>query len=248
MKRTVCMLLAAAALGLGSGRLARAQAGDAQNESLGDVARALRAQKKADLPVITNDNFSQLPKLIKETEQSALAAGLVPPASQPNASQSQPEITCSLAFSAQAPAAPAANAAVPVDLPLGALGKLDGPAVISGDMLQVSLYNGSNWDVQEVTVGVTVVRHENQVAAIIHSAQLLPTTAGPLPLLKKPDQTFLYHLKGSAAPLSTTAFTQILGLNIGPNDEWHWAILQARGLPPAVPAAPAAPAAPAGAQ
>jgi hypothetical protein len=33
--------------------------------------------------------------------------------------------------------------------------------------------------------------------------------------------------------MSTTAFRQVLGLNLGPNDEWHWAILQARGVPPA---------------
>jgi len=242
MKRTICMLLAAATLALGSAMPACAQAGDQQNQSLGDIARSLRAKKRAELPVITNDNFSQLPTLIQETEQRALAAGLVPPTPAPNASQSQPEITCSLAFSAQAPSAPAANAAVPVDLPLGALGKLDGPAVISGDTLQLSIYNGSNWDVQEITVGLTVVRHDNQVAAIVHSAQLLPASAGPLPQLKKPDQTFLYHLKGSAAPLATTAFTQILGLNLVSNDEWHWAILQARGLPPAVPAIPVTPA------
>ena len=246
MRRVVCLALAAAALGVGAGKRACAQ-NDQQSQSLGDLARTLRAQKKAELPVITNDNFSQLPKLIQETEQSALAAGLVPPPAQSAAGQSQPEVTCSLAFSAQAPAAPAANATIPVDLPLGALGKLDGPAVISGDTLQVSLYNGSNWDVQEITVGVTVVRHDQMVAST-SSTQVAPAAAGPAPLLKKPDQTFLYHLKGSAAPLATTAFTQILGLNLGPNDEWHWAILQARGLPPALPAAPVLPAAPAGAQ
>jgi hypothetical protein len=241
------LVLAATAVGLGAGKLACAQSGDQQNQSLGDLARSLRAQKKAELPVITNDNFSQLPQLIHETEQQALAAGLVPPPAQSATGQSQPEITCSLAFSAQAPSVPAPNATVAVDLPVGALGKLDGPAVISGDMLQVSLYNGSNWDVQEITVGITVVRH-NQVAASTNSMQLAPNGAGPVPLLKKPDQTFLYHLKGSAAPLATTAFTQILGLNLGPSDEWHWAILQARGLPPVIPAAPVTPPAPAGAQ
>jgi hypothetical protein len=61
----------------------------------------------------------------------------------------------------------------------------------------------------------------------------LPASAGPLPTLKKPDETILYHIKGSAPPMSTTAFKQVLGLNLGPNDEWHWAILQARGVPPA---------------
>lgn len=233
MRRVNAILLVAVALGLGSGLPARAQSDD-QGPSLGDVARALRAKKKAELPVITNENFSHLPQLIRQTEQQALAAGLVPP---PVAKHSQPEITCSLAFSAQSQSAPAAHASIAQDLPSGVLAKLDGPAVISGDTLQVSIYNGSNWDVQEITVGITVVKRENQVAALAAPAQLLPASdAGPPPMLKKPDVTFLYHLKGSAPPLSTTAFKQALGLNLGPNDEWHWAILQARGLPPATPA------------
>jgi hypothetical protein len=226
------ILLAAAALGFGCVLPAHAQSQD-QGASLGDIARALRAKKKAELPVITNDNFSHLPQLIRLTEQQALAAGLVPP---PLARHSEPEITCSLAFTAQAQSAPAANASIPQDLPSGVLAKLDGPAVISGDTLQVSIYNGSNWDVQEITVGITVVKRDKQVAAVAVPAQLVPASdAGPAPMLKKPDETFLYHLKGSAPPSSTAAFKQALGLNLSPNDEWHWAILQARGLPPAAP-------------
>jgi len=232
MRRVSAILLVAAALGLGSVLPAHAQSQD-QGASLGDIARALRAKKKAELPVITNENFSHLPQLIRQTEQQALAAGLVAPPVR----HSEPEITCSLAFSAQSPSAPAANASIAQDLPAGLLAKLDGPAVISGDTLQVSIYNGSSWDVQEITVGITVVKRENQVAALAASAQLLPASdAGPAPMLKKPDETFLYHLKGSAPPSSTTAFKQALGLNLGPNEEWHWAILQARGLPPATPA------------
>ena len=233
MERVSAILLVAAALGFGSAFPACAQSQD-QGASLGEIARTLRAKKKAELPVITNENFSHLPQLIRQTEQQALAAGLVPP---PVARHSEPEITCSLAFSAQSPSAPAASASIPQDLPSGVLAKLDGPAVISGDTLQVSIYNGSNWDVQEITVGITVVKRDNQVAALAVPAQLVPASdAGPAPMLKKPDETFLYHLKGSASPSSTTAFKQALGLNLGPNDEWHWAILQARGLPPATSA------------
>ncbi|HLK34987.1 MAG TPA: hypothetical protein VKT29_17950 [Terriglobales bacterium] len=232
MKRVVFILLLMAGLALGPS--ARAQSDSGQNQSLGDVARALRAKKKAELPVITNDNFSQLPKLIHETEQRAIAAGVAPPPPAP-VKHAEPQITCSFAFSAQGPAAPAGNAASPQDLPAAALAKLDGPAVIAGGTLQVSIYNGSNWDVQEITVGLTVVKHENQAAALANPARLVPASAaaGPLPVLKKPDETVLYHLKGSAPPLSTTAFKQALGLTLGPNDEWHWAILQARGTPPA---------------
>lgn len=237
MRLVFAMLLVALALEFASGVPACAQSTD-DGPSLGDIARALRAKKKPDLPVIRNDNFSHLPQLIRETERKALAAGLVAPSGAPR--HSEPEITCSFAFSAQAQNAPAAQGSAPQDLPAGMLAKLDGPAVISGDTLQVSIYNGSNWDVREITVGITVVKRENQVAALA-SARLLPASdAGPAPMLKKPDETFLYHLKGSAPPLSTTAFKQALGLNLGPNDEWHWAILQARGLPPATSAVPSA--------
>jgi hypothetical protein len=235
MRRIVGGLLVAFALGLGLGMQARAQSSDQEGPSLGDVARALRAKKQAHLPVITNDNFSRLPQLIRETEQRALAAGLVP--APVAVKHSEPEITCSLAFSAQTPSSKEADTSTPQDLPPGALAKLDGPAVISGDTLQLSIFNGSHWNVQEITVGLTVVKRENQVAALVGPAQLLPASSGvgPLPALKKPDETFLYHLKGSAPPLSTTAFKQALGLNLGPNDEWHWAILQARGVPPETP-------------
>jgi hypothetical protein len=238
--RLLAGLLLALLLGFASTPLARAQSAD-QPPSLGDLARALRAKKKPQLPVITNDNFSRLPQLIRQTEQRALAAGLVPPPQQP--SRSELEITCSLAFNAQS-SSNATAASTPQDLPAGLLAKLDGPAVISGDTLQVSIFNGSNWDVQEITVGLTIVRHDRHSAALSAPWRLLPASSGdgPVPMLKKPDETFLYHLKGSAPPLATTAFTQALGLNLGPNDEWHWAILQARGLPPAAPApAPALP-------
>jgi len=42
------------------------------------------------------------------------------------------------------------------DLPEGELAKLDGPATISGDTLQVSVHNGTTWNIREITVGVTM--------------------------------------------------------------------------------------------
>ncbi len=48
---------------------------------------------------------------------------------------------------------------------------------------------------------------------------------------KQPDSTVLYHLKGSAAPSSTTVFHETLGTTLGQDQEWHWAIVQAKGVP-----------------
>ena len=235
MRQVVQLWAVAAVLWFGFALPAWAQFNN-QAPPLGDVARALRAQKKAELPVITNDNFSHLPQLIRETEQRALAAGLV--AAPVPVKPSAPEITCSLAFSAQAASQATAAFSSPQDLPAAAPAELDGPAIISGNTLQLSIYNGSNWNVQEITVGLTIVKHATQSAAMGDSPRLLPASAAGAPesVLKKADQTFLYHLKGSAAPLTTTGFKQVLDLNLGPNDEWHWALLQARGVPPSAPA------------
>ena len=206
-----------------------------EERSLGDLARALRKGRKAPLPVITNENFSQMPRLIRETEQRAQATIPADPPQQVEVKPQEPAATCSLAFSANGLAPQ--NTPVPLatlDLPENELAKLDGPAVIAGDTLQVSVYNGTKWELREITVGLTIVKRDNRAAAQFGTAQLLPASAGagPVPMLKKPDITLLYHMKGSAAPFSTTAFKEALGLNLGSNDEWHWAILQARGIPP----------------
>jgi hypothetical protein len=236
MKRIGCMLLVFAALGL-CGARAGAQSSDVDAQPpLGDVARAYRKDKKAPLPVITNDNFSRLPQLIRETEQQALAAGLIAP---PQQTPKQPEVTCSFAFNAQAkPVAPAGTTNAKQDLPASEVSKLEGPAVIADGSLQVSIYNGTTWEVQEITVGLTIVRRDNAVLSSVGRPRFLPasTAAGPVPMLKKADVTVLYHLNGSAPPFTTAAFNQRLGISPGPGDEWHWAILQARGVPPSTPA------------
>ena len=120
------------------------------------------------------------------------------------------------------------------DLPDSELAKLDGPATISGDTLQLALYNGSAWNLKEVTVGLTILRRPDVDTAYYGSAKLLPATVGPSPAVpeKRSDLTVLYHLKGTAAPLTTTVFTETLGAALGPDQDWHWAIVHAKGVPP----------------
>jgi len=48
---------------------------------------------------------------------------------------------------------------------------------------------------------------------------------------KRPDQTVIYHLRGSAAPQTTTVFTAELTNELDPEQEWHWAIVGAKGTP-----------------
>jgi hypothetical protein len=55
---------------------------------------------------------------------------------------------------------------------------------------------------------------------------------------KRSDTLLVYHFKGSAAPNSRATFTEPLGTTLGPEQEWHWAIIEAKGTPKA--ATPAA--------
>src|SRR5207245_3719965 len=43
--------------------------------------------------------------------------------------------------------------------------KLDGPASIEGDTLQLSVYNGTAWNVKEITVGLTILRRSERQTA-----------------------------------------------------------------------------------
>jgi hypothetical protein len=219
----------------------KAQSDDG-NVSLGDLARALRKEKKADPPapvVIDNDNLSQVTKEIEKQRQQG-NVGFLFDAVGKDIHVSSPDVTCNLAFSAQTSAL-LSDPYVPEDLPGRELAKLDGPATIQGDSLQVTVHNGTDWTVKEITVGLTILRRadKNQAAVSFGNAKLMPAVAGDNSAdaadasgEKQSDFTILYHLKGSAAPSSTTIFRQDLGATLGADQDWHWAIIQAQGLPP----------------
>src|SRR5262249_24102325 len=102
----------------------------------------------------------------------------------------------------------------------------------------IAVYNGSAWDLREITVGFTLVRASaaDVRAAKVASGRLLPASQiQPIeadPAEKRPDLTVLYHMKASAPPAVTTVFQGPLGAPLSPGQEWHWAIVEAKGLPP----------------
>jgi hypothetical protein len=215
--------------------LGRAQ--DDANVSLGDLARALRNKNEPAAPLtIDNDNLS---RVMDEVENQRLNGSPLfsMDGSSKNFQMSSPDGTCSLAFTANA----SALLSVPYvaeDMPQSEVAKLEGPASIVGDTLQVSLHNGSSWDLKEITVGLTLVRKENAVAQVA-AAKLIPAVATEdAPTSKPSDMTVLIHLKGTAAPLVTTVFSEKLGRSLATDQEWHWAIIQARGVPPSPLSAP----------
>jgi hypothetical protein len=214
----------------------RAAAQSDDGISLGDLARSLRESKNPTEPaaptVIDNDNLS---KVIDDVQH--LRLGVRPMFSfdevGKNFRMTSPDGTCSLSFNANATAL-LSSPYVPQDLPPAELAKLDGPANIARDTLEVSLFNATAWNVKEITVGLTIVRRDDTTAEDYGTAKLLPAVVGDtVPADKHPDVTMLLHLKASAAPLATTIFREKLDTALDEGQEWHWAIVEAKGIPPA---------------
>jgi hypothetical protein len=224
---------------------AYAKAQEENAVSLGDLARSLRQSKTPKEPaaadIIDNDNLSQVIDDVEHFRQDGKpifsfdAAGT-------NFRMSSPDGTCSLSFNANATAL-LSSPYVSQDLPPSELAKLDGPANIHGDTLEVSVYNASAWNVKEITVGLTIVRPRDAVAASHEAAKLLPAVAQDVvqdvvqdkdtpPAEKRSDLTVLLHMKGTTAPLATTIYREKLDANLDDKQDWHWAIIDAKGIPP----------------
>jgi hypothetical protein len=203
--------------------------------SLGDLARTLRqskAPKELAAPaVIDNDNLSQV---IEDVEHFRLRASpmFYFDSAARNFQMSSPDGTCSLSFNANATALLSSPYASQ-DLPQSELAKLDGPANLHGDTLEVSMYNASAWNVREITVGLTIVRRADTGAADYGAVKLLPAVVVDTPPTeKRSDLTLLLHLKGSTAPFATTVYREKLDATLDDDQDWHWAIVEAKGIPP----------------
>jgi hypothetical protein len=203
---------------------------DGAEPSLGDLARSLRKAKPApEHTVIDNDN---LHKVMDEVQNLKLKGKLLfsIDGEGKKFQVSSPDVTCDLSFSGSATSL-LSDAYAPQDLPETELAKLDGPATIAGDTLQVSVHNGTTWNIKEITVGLTILRDSGTDAARSSSARLIPASETTTLISEKhPDVTVLYHLKGSAAPSATTVFHETLSSAPSHDQEWHWAIVQAKGV------------------
>jgi hypothetical protein len=207
---------------------------DASETPLGDIARNLRKKNPAQ-PVIDNDNFStvmeqvQLHRLAANSVQYSIDAG------GKTFQISSPDANCRLSFSANSKAL-LSSQYTQMQLPASELAKLEGPAVIDGLSLQASVFNGTDWHVSEVAIALTLVSAgESDDASTVHaSGKLVPAAIkDPARVAAKPaDTTTLYRVRAAAAPSTTTLFRAPLDAEIGPDQEWHWAIVEAKGYPP----------------
>jgi len=204
---------------------------DTPEPSLGEVARNMRKEKAAARPVIDNDNLSTV---MSDAEANRLKGKMIfsLDGSGKDFQVSSPDATCSLSFSTHARSL-VISRYVPQEIPASELSKLDGPAVINSDTLEVSVHNATNWSISEITVGVTILRSAAPADASqrLRSKIVWAAEVTPLNAQKLSDVTVLHHLKGSAEPSGTAVFREVLTSPISSDQDWHWAIVEAKGVP-----------------
>jgi hypothetical protein len=223
---------------------AQDSAGQDGEQSLGDLARNLRrakAQDQASAPappalrtVVDNDNLSQVmddagklkPLAPDKTVLSLDASGN-------KLTVSSPDVTCSMSFNARASSLIVKPVLVE-DLPAEEVLKLDGPASIHDDNLQVDVFNGTEWALREITVGLTMERRPGEDAETAALARVLPTAAGDaVPLVeRRSDVTLLYHLKTETKAFDRATLREFVGVTPGPDEDWRWSIVSAKGIRP----------------
>src|SRR5208337_2876468 len=211
--------------------------------SLGDLARNLRTSKlqqqpqqqpESVHPVIDNDNLAQVTedaRKARPVKQDKTVFSIDP--SSNTVKVSSPDVTCSLSFNARASSLLIKPVLIE-DLPLTELLKLDGPGSIQDESLQLEVFNGTDWDIREITIGLTLERKPGENAEVAARARVIPAAQGlaPIAVERRSDVTLLYHLKAEAKPFSTTAFHENIGITPGPDEDWRWSIVEAKGIRP----------------
>lgn len=214
---------------------------DPNDAPLGDVARSLRKTAVPSQNVIDDDNFSKVMAEAESNHTAGSALRFLMAGEAKSFQISSPDATCSLAFNASAKTLLSSQFAQ-MELPAGEMLKLSGPATIEGDALTVSVFNGTDWHVSEVAVALTILKKSNPIDTLspYGAATGMPASANSSSAgsdvrpEKKPDQTVIYRMRAAAPPSSTTVFSAPLNLDLAPGEEWHWALVQARGYPPEI--------------
>jgi len=245
-RNTAIRLLLATAL-LASLASLRAMGQDDPDEvPLGDVARNLRKNTPPAKPVIDDDN---LPQVMQEADtHHDLGPGLhyLMSGSRHGFPVEAPDVTCSLSFTANVKSLLAGQYAE-MELPPGEMAKIEAKAVVEGDAFTVPVFNGTQWHLSEITVAFTVVRKRRVRSggmdpglSITDPAQFAPVTSDlevdafqQVRPERKPDTALIYRMRAAALPWSNAVFSAPLNMELAQGEEWHWAIVQAKGYAPA---------------
>lgn len=198
---------------------------DDPNEApLGDVARNLRKANPSGQKVIDDDNLSQVMDQAAERHSTGSPFRFVMAGEVKGFQASAPDASCSLSFTAGAKALLSTQYSQ-MELPPADVARLEGPATIEGDALTVSIFNGTDWHLSEISVALTVVR-KNAEGGLLPGSEVRPE--------KKPDATAIYRMRAAAPPFSTATFSAPMSRTLEADEEWHWAIIQARGYAPQI--------------
>jgi hypothetical protein len=222
-----------------------ASAQDDDAASLGDLARQLRqnklqqpskpqpdAARTAPDTVIDNDNLAQVMEDAKNARPVKADKTVFSIDPSGNALKvSSPDVTCNLSFNARSSSLLIKPVLIE-DLPLAELLKIDGPGSIQDENLQLEVFNGTDWDLREITIGLTLERKPGESAEVAARARVIPAAenSAPVALERRSDVTLLYHLKATAKPFSTTTFRENIGITPGPDEDWRWSIVEAKGI------------------
>jgi hypothetical protein len=209
---------------------------------LGDIARNLRQKKsqptadqQPQATVIDNDNLAQVMDDAKKAKPVKPDKAVFSIDSANNTLRlSAPDVTCSLSFNARTSSLLMRPVLIE-DLPLAELLKLDGPGSIQDENLQLEVFNGTEWDLREITIGLTLERRPGDNAEAAARARVIPAAQNnaSVTLERRSDVTLLYHLKAAAKPFSKTAFRENIGITPSPDEDWRWSIVEAKGIRPA---------------
>lgn len=209
---------------------------DPNDVPLGDVARSMR-KKAPTKGVIDDDNLSDVMRQAETRQAQSSALKFLMSGDSDKFKVGVPDATCSLSFSASAKSLLSGQYSQ-MDLPSAEMQRLAGPATVEGDTLSVSVLNGTDWHVSEIAVALTVVKKNAPADVSLNSMGEKSMTAAEMTPEsqvrpeKRPDTTVIYRMRAAAPPAATTVFSAPLQLDLAPGDEWHWAIVQAKGYPP----------------
>lgn len=214
--------------------------------SLGDVARNLRKEKarqpspaqpapEATRTVIDNENLPQVmedAQKARPVAQNKTVFSLDPSGNMLKVSS--PDVTCSMSFNARASSLLIRPVLIE-DLPMDELVKLDGPGSIQDDHLQLEVFNGTDWALREITIALTLERKPGGNAELAARARVIPASEGApaVTVERHSDVTLLYHLKTETKPFSNTTLRENIGITPGPDEDWRWSIVEAKGIRPA---------------
>jgi len=221
--------------------------------SLGELARNLRKNKaqqeqheqasQAPVPtpaVIDNDNLAQAMVEAKQARPVIESKATISiDAAGGRLRVTSPDVMCSLSFDGRANALLIKPVLIE-DLPLDELMKLDGPGSIQEDSLELQVVNGTDWDLREITIGLTLERRPGDNAEVAARARVIPAADGvSAPTIeRRSDVTLLYHLKTQTKPFATAFLHENIGITPGPDEDWRWSIVEAKGIRPAGNPAP----------